>query len=283
MYPLSWIATAYLMALIPRHGMGILLHACGVVIIGICIQAMGILMHEALHGNLFKSPIKNSAATFIYGIPAFFSGTAYKVAHLNHHRHTRTEQDQDEISNLCNSSRQYRALYYVWFIAGTFLYFFIVPGKALSIGSPPQRIRILCEYSVMFGIYALVLVWGLRQSRLDELVWYWLVPAQVAMLFSNIRGHAEHLGTLDEGALTRTRTTRSNSLTSFLMLNLNYHLEHHLFPRVPWYNLRRLHNVLQPVYRTADPFIERSYARYAVEAILKGPFQTIRDPKRGLL
>ena len=28
----------------------------------------------------------------------------------------------------------------------------------------------------------------------------------------------------------------------------NYHLEHHYFPRVPFYNLRRLHFMLQPFY-----------------------------------
>jgi fatty acid desaturase len=31
----------------------------------------------------------------------------------------------------------------------------------------------------------------------------------------------------------------------------NYHLEHHYFPRVPFYNLRRLHMHLRPFYAQA--------------------------------
>jgi fatty acid desaturase len=34
----------------------------------------------------------------------------------------------------------------------------------------------------------------------------------------------------------------------FLFLNSNYHLEHHYFPRVPFYNLPRLHMRLRPLY-----------------------------------
>ena len=34
----------------------------------------------------------------------------------------------------------------------------------------------------------------------------------------------------------------------FLFLYSNYHLEHHYFPRVPFYNLRKLHMRLRPLY-----------------------------------
>ena len=41
-----------------------------------------------------------------------------------------------------------------------------------------------------------------------------------------------------------SRSVRSNPIVSFLLLNENYHLEHHLFPEVPSYNLPRLRAVL---------------------------------------
>jgi fatty acid desaturase len=34
----------------------------------------------------------------------------------------------------------------------------------------------------------------------------------------------------------------------FLFLYSSYHLEHHYFPRVPFYNLRKLHFHLRPLY-----------------------------------
>ena len=35
----------------------------------------------------------------------------------------------------------------------------------------------------------------------------------------------------------------------FAFLNSNYHLEHHYYPGIPFYNLPRLQKMLEPVYR----------------------------------
>lgn len=101
---------------------------------------------------------------------------------------------------------------------------------------------------------------------------YWLIPAQVAMVLSNVRGLAEHLGTGFGNALTRTRTTTSNAVVSFLMCNLNYHLEHHLFPGVPWYNLKKVHRLLASLYARHEVHVERSYLPGALRALRWGPF-----------
>jgi len=235
------------------------------------------LMHEALHRNLFRRSSPDRWAAFLLAIPALFSGTAYKIAHVNHHKHTRTSLDQDEISNFCRSSEQYRVLFYVYFAAGTFLYFFIVPWKALSIASAAERHRILGEYSAMFGVYAALIATAVFFGRGSWLLIYWLIPAQFAMLLSNVRMLAEHLCTERASVISRTRTTTSNGLVSFLMCNLNYHLEHHLFPGIPWYNLRKAHRILMPIYsKTGVAHIERSYVRYALRAFRGGPFHEIR-------
>ena len=62
----------------------------------------------------------------------------------------------------------------------------------------------------------------------------------------------------------------SNRLVSSLMCNLNYHLEHHLFPGVPWYNLPRLHALLADEYRRAGAFAHRSYLGFLWEAARAG-------------
>ena len=43
---------------------------------------------------------------------------------------------------------------------------------------------------------------------------------------------------------------RSSRVWDVLFLWSSYHLEHHYFPGVPFYNLRRLHRLLQPFYRS---------------------------------
>jgi fatty acid desaturase len=79
-------------------------------------------MHEALHGNLFRNPFFDRWVGFVLAVPTLFSCSAYKVAHMNHHRYTRTERDQDEFSYSCRTHGQYVALFYASFLVGSLLY-----------------------------------------------------------------------------------------------------------------------------------------------------------------
>jgi fatty acid desaturase len=54
----------------------------------------------------------------------------------------------------------------------------------------------------------------------------------------------------------------------FMLCNANYHLEHHLFPSVPWYNLPKLHLLLQPEYQRAGASIYRSYTEFYLDLFL---------------
>ena len=42
-----------------------------------------------------------------------------------------------------------------------------------------------------------------------------------------------------------TRTVILNPVLNFLCWNMEYHLEHHMFPIVPSYNLKKLHNIIK--------------------------------------
>lgn len=268
LFPMIWVGSVLACEQLPY----VILRIIALLSIGISIQAMAIVMHEALHGNLFRNAQLDKWVGFAVAVPSFFSMAAYKVTHLNHHRYTRSEQDQDEISNWCNTQTQWVLLFYSWFLVGTVIYMFIVPVKALKVACPKDRRRIAFEYALMFCIYGLVISVAALTQHISWLLWYWLLPAQIAIVLSNVRGLAEHLGTRGKGdALERTRTITSNSFVSFLMLNLNYHLEHHLFPGIPWYNLPRVHRLLSPVYDTRHPAINDSYTAYALRSLREGP------------
>ncbi len=47
-----------------------------------------------------------------------------------------------------------------------------------------------------------------------------------------------------------------------VMCNLNYHIEHHLFPAVPWYHLPRLHALLRHELRRTGAQVYPSYTRF---------------------
>ncbi len=76
----------------------------------------------------------------------------------------------------------------------------------------------------------------------------WHIAAQYTRLV------CEHSGAIAEHPdFARTRSTMPGWLGRLLVLphHIGYHLEHHWYPSVPWYNLPRLHRALQrdPAFR----------------------------------
>ena len=109
-----------------------------------------------------------------------------------------------------------------------------------------------------------------RAGRMDLILHGWALPMIIAMVFGNVRSWAEHTMTIPGDPLTRTRTVTSNRVVSFLMCNLNYHLEHHLCPGIPWYNLPAMHEMMKREYRRAGSFVYGSYLRFLWDAVRTG-------------
>ena len=80
---------------------------------------------------------------------------------------------------------------------------------------------------------------------------------QHAGLAENVRDHR-----------LNTRTVEMNPVFQFLYFNMNYHIEHHMFPMVPFHALPRLHARVEDVLpRTYSGLIEAF--REIVPALVK--------------
>ncbi|PSL18215.1 fatty acid desaturase family protein [Shimia abyssi] len=78
-----------------------------------------------------------------------------------------------------------------------------------------------------------------------------------------LTGLLQHLGLAENVTDHRlnTRTVLMNPVSRFIYLNMNYHLEHHMFTMVPYYNLPKLHELIRHDVPTADPSIIAAYRR----------------------
>jgi len=265
-YPGLWLVAAAATLRAPSWPVWLLCEA----VVGVSIHAMATLMHEAIHGTLFRRRAHDRWIGFLLGAPALFSFTAYKVAHLAHHHHTRTRRDPDDFLNVSPNRLVRSVVFYAWLVAGMLAYLLHVPLGALRLGTRRQRREIITEYLLMAGMAATAFFLCKRLGRIDVLLQAWILPLSVAIAFGNVRSWAEHALTRPGHPLTHTRTVTSNRVVSFLMCNLNYHLEHHLFPGVPWYNLPRLQGLLADEYRRAGAHVHRSYLGFLWEAVLAG-------------
>ena len=87
-------------------------------------------------------------------------------------------------------------------------------------------------------------------------VWFihgWLIPMIFVHFMMNIRGMSQHLMLEDyHDPFKGARTIKAHPIVDFFLCNENYHIEHHLYPSVPWYNLKKIHELI------ADKFIENN-------------------------
>lgn len=88
--------------------------------------------------------------------------------------------------------------------------------------------------------------------------------------------HAVMCGLLQHGGLAEdvtdhrlnSRTVLMNPISRFIYWNMNYHIEHHMFPMVPYHALPRLHEAIKHDLPKANPSIIDGY-REMIPAFLR--------------
>lgn len=240
------------------------------VLMGMIIHGLGNFMHEGIHGNLFRARRRDRWFGFLAGVPTLFPISAYGTNHLLHHKHTRTEKDPDEIGSVTESKTLQSIIFYAWFIVGTLIYSFRIPYVVHTRGTPGQRVAVVTERAIIIALLCGLLISAWAFGFLDVVFHCWVIPLVVASMLANIRVSAEHQMTVPDHPLRQTRTVTSNAFYSFFNINLNYHLEHHLFPGVPWYNLPRLHRLLLPEYERVGASVYNSYVALLWDAVRIG-------------
>jgi fatty acid desaturase len=255
LFPLLWVIGAGLVR--GRTSVSVV----GYLFMGLAALGLSAVLHEASHNLVFKSPRLNWLIGVAAGLPCLLSVSAYRALHLAHHAHERSDRDPDDIELHQKDGRLLRAIYVGFAILGTYLYLPHVALQGFRLARRSKRRLILAEYGVSVGAICLA-------GRVLGTAWlthFWLIPLIIASQITSLRGLAEHGMTTAGNPFTASRTVVSTRVVSVLLLNLNYHLEHHLFPGVPWYNLPRVHRILLPEYRLVGASVYPGYARYFLD------------------
>ena len=74
-------------------------------------------------------------------------------------------------------------------------------------------------------------------------------------------GHLQHAGLADNVLDHRlnTRTVYMNPISRYIYWNMNYHVEHHMFPMIPYHALPRLHDLIKNDLPPPNPSIWDGY------------------------
>lgn len=225
-----------------------------VLIIGARMHALAILMHDATHYRFLKNRKWNDLITNIVTMyPLFTSIEVYRQNHLRHHRHLNTDHDPDWVAKIGVKEFTFpkRKEEFLWTL---FTYMILYRGIKDAIWflqrfqSPSMKKKDkatdwykIIYYLMLFSILTIMGWW-------QYFLLFWFIPyLSTFFMFQYIRSVAEHFGELAyDHDLTSSRTVKANYLERFFLSphNVGYHLEHHLYPGVPFYHLPKLHKLL---------------------------------------
>ena len=221
-----------------------------------CIPALSVMLalhsslqHEALHGHPFASDLVNE---LLVSVPfaLFVPYQRFRDSHLEHHIDENLTDPHDDPE--CNyiepkvwqglSPTVQRLLNLNNTLAGRML---IGPIMSLYSFYRADLAAALSGDKVVKNAYAvhaaalLPLVW-LFASIGSLPLWAYVLSAYMAMSLLRVRTFLEHQA--DQSVAGRTVIIEDTGFFAYLFLNNNYHLVHHMNPRVPWYQLPALYH-----------------------------------------
>ena len=116
-------------------------------------------------------------------------------------------------------------------------------SKYHPIPLPKNVLRLFAFLSVVFISFWLVVYCAIAVFNWQYALLAFGIPYLLSVPITGLRIYIEHTGTTG-GIFCDTRTYSSLFYTCLLFGN-NFHLEHHIYPRVPAYKLMRVHRFLR--------------------------------------
>ncbi|WP_417598674.1 fatty acid desaturase [Pararhodobacter oceanensis] len=225
---------------------------------GVLLVALFTLQHECTHKTPFASDWLADRVGQVCGFILVNPFIWFRYFHLAHHRYTNLDGKDPELEGTKPETRRAWA----WHVSGLpywasaiRLMAALVTGKFradyLPARARPHAIREARIMALLYGASALSLLWT------SALFWVWLLPVILAQPVLRLYLLAEH-GDCPRVAdmFANTRTTFTSAIIRFLAWNMPYHVEHHVFPSVPFHNLPVLHDLIRSDLQvTAEGYI----------------------------
>ena len=259
--------------------------------------------HESSHGTAFKTDWMNNLLYEISSFMVFRQSTVWRWSHARHHSDTIIRGRDPEIA--VPRPPNIKKIILVFFgISSSIPEFKRMLRHAVGRIDPqvatyvPEKVykKVFFIARIYILIYLLVIALSIFLRSILPLMFIGL-PTLFGSWLMPVYGLTQHAG-LQENVLDHrlnSRTVYMNRLHRYLYWNMNYHVEHHMFPLVPYHSLHKLHELMKddcpkPYNGIIETFkeiiptllIQRKDLSYCIERKLpeKRPFKKVEIKNR---
>ncbi len=209
--------------------------------------------HECQHGTAFKTRALNE---FLYEISSFLTireSSLWRWSHSRHHTHTIIVDYDPEIQVTRPADLVKIASDFLYLYSGAFEIKRIAL-HAIGVFTPLEQdyIPVLARRRTIRGsqTYLLIMLgvigWAVAVKSFLPLLFVW-TPRFYGGWLHQLCALTQHAGLAENEYDHRksTRTVHMNPVYRFLYMNMNYHIEHHMFPTVPYFALPELQSAIK--------------------------------------
>ena len=218
----------------------------------LALHMEGTVIHDATHNAAHPNRWVNQAMGHGSAILLGFSFPVFKRVHLQHHSHVNDpNNDPDHIVSTFGP---------VWLIAPRFFYheYFFFERKLW------RRYELL-QWGLERSLFISIVLAGIHFNFMNVIYNLWFGPAlMVGVTLGIFFDYLPHRPFLSRSKWKNARVYPSRVM-NLLIMGQNYHLVHHLWPSIPWFEY-------QPAYEATKPLLD---AKGSPQRI--GIFETSED------
>lgn len=211
--------------------------------------------HELGHGTVFKTRWLNESVYWVICFMSWREQVYSRWLHAKHHTFTHlTAAPYKDPELAFKRPPSYvklvtdfvRVSHGIQFLGAIFLHSFGIISKGAKEVVPEAEYGKMCDNSrVLLACYLAVFVWAILAHRWLPVVFLFL-PRAYGTWLHELCALTQHTG-LKENVFDHrvsSRTVKLNHVVRFLYWNMNYHVEHHMFPSVPFHALPEFHKTV---------------------------------------
>ena len=225
--------------------------------------------HECGHKTAFKTVWMNNVVYHIASFMLMRSPVVWRASHIRHHTDTIIVGRDPEIVAMRPPDLLRIALNFFGILD---TYSLLKRMTYHASGQIDVQEGVYLRQSDYAKVFMVARIWLLIYGLTFGLaVWTWsILPLMIIGLprlygawHHVMTGLLQHLGLAENVTDHRlnTRTVLMNSISRFIYLNMNYHVEHHMFTMVPYYNLPELHELIKHELPAPEQSILSAYRK----------------------